>query len=72
VGHKVEFKKIEFRSLKALHIKIEKDIDRYSNKIRIKLSPQVKVKLSTRYFKNIAQQTYESIKIIEYRISNGD
>lgn len=37
VGHKVEFKKIGFRSLKTLHSKIEKDIERYSNRVNIKL-----------------------------------
>ena len=58
VGHKIDFEKIGFKTLKALHSKVEKDIDRYYSSATIKLSTPKKVKLSKRYFKNIAEDTY--------------
>jgi hypothetical protein len=59
VGHKIDFKKAGFKSMSMLHSKLERDIQRLMLQANIKLTRAKSVRLSKKYFWNIAQETYD-------------
>lgn len=61
VGHKMDYLKAGSESQSAFHKKVERDIVRYSNQAKIRLSKPKKVSLSKKYFFNIAKDTYSSL-----------
>lgn len=59
VGHKIDYREIGFRSMKAFHDKLERDIEKYSKVMNLRIHPAVRIKLSREYFWEIANYTYE-------------
>ncbi len=60
VGHKINFKELEFSTLSKFHSKVENDILRNERKIPIHL-PKLKIVNPTKkYFWDIAKDTYEN------------
>ena len=60
VGHKIDHKEIGFRSKKAFHDKLERDIEKYSKVMNLKVHPPIRISLSRDYFWGIANYTYEN------------
>jgi hypothetical protein len=59
VGSKIDFKKAGFKSMSMLHSKLEHDIQRLTLQANIKLTRPKSVRLSKKYFWDIAQETYD-------------
>lgn len=59
VGHKIDYSRLGFASLSKLHNKVERDIERLYKKVLIVRPKPKNINLSTKYFWNIATQTYE-------------
>lgn len=60
VGHRLEAKSLGFRSVKALHSRIEADIDRQSHRARLQLRPEQRIEISGQFFWDVAEHTYKT------------
>lgn len=60
VGHYIDFNAMGFRSMASLHKKLESDIEKFSREASVKLSRPKTVRLSKKYFWDIAQTTYNN------------
>lgn len=60
VGHKIDFKALGYSSLSKFHNKVERDIFRFQNQSLIRLSKPKNIKLSSKYFWSIANETHEN------------
>ena len=59
VGHHIDYITLGFKSMNRVHKKIENDIQKLSWLANIKMSRPKLVRLSKKYFWNIAKETYE-------------
>ena len=59
VGGKIDFRKAGFRSLKSLHRKLERDIEKLSSVMALSMSKPVSIDFSDEYFWSIAKNTYK-------------
>ena len=60
VGHKIDYKKAGYKSWSRFHNQIERDIGRFSRRIWLKMTRPKIVEISSEYFWNIAQETYDN------------
>ena len=60
VGHKINFKDLDYPSLSKFHNKVERDIFRFQNQSSVKISKPKIIKISENYFWSIAEETYKS------------
>jgi len=73
VGHKMDYGRVEGRSMAAFHGKVERDLGRLASRCSIGMSPARLVDVSREYFWSIAKDTYDTAFVrLESVYRDGD
>jgi hypothetical protein len=61
VGHKIDYKSLGYKSFARFHGRVERDLERLSKQVSLKLRKPKSVKFTNEYFWGIAQETHDKV-----------